>query len=67
MSRNFTNQPISWLRANHPELISSSGAVDGSQGKNAADVARLTTKFLVEAGILSSSQSPAPKRQTTSR
>lgn len=67
MSRNFTNQSISWLRANHPELISSGGAIDGSLGRNAADVAKHTTKLLVEAGVLPSDQAPVKKQQGKSR
>ncbi|HMS85071.1 MAG TPA: hypothetical protein PKD12_15605 [Nitrospira sp.] len=50
--RHFSNQPMRWLQANHPELMTASGAIDGSKGKTAQHVVKHTTKLLVEAGVL---------------
>ena len=51
-NRNFTNEPLRWLRANHPELMTESGAIDGSKGKTAQEVVKRTSQLLVQAGML---------------
>lgn len=50
--RNFNNQAMQHLRHFHSELMTPSGAIDGSKGQVAQDVVKQTTNILVRARIL---------------
>ena len=50
--RQITNEPLRWLNANHPELMTQDGAIDGSKFRTAQDAANHTTKLLTDAGVL---------------
>lgn len=51
-SRQITNEPLRWLNANHPELMTPSGAIDASNFATGQDAANYTTRLLTEAGVL---------------